>query len=619
MYLKEKIKNTLKVLPKKPGIYIFKDEKGRIIYVGKAKNLADRVKSYFVPSSTVSYVNHPISFFKQKIDSVDFIVTDNEIEALILESNLIKKNRPKYNVYLKDDKSYPYVAITVNEKFPRVFVTRNRNIKGARYYGPYTNVKDIKKTLDILRRLFLVRDCKKAKPGKIKDAACLNYHINLCSAPCTGKISEEDYKKNIDYIKLFLKGKDKKIVRDLEKEMHKLSAEKKFEDAAEIKDKIIAINGIFTYQKILFSGEDAWDILAVAMDVEERVAVVSVYSYRTGELAAIGNYIVSSAGLQTENDIISGFIKSYYSEIDNISSVIYIPSEIEDMETISRWLSEAKGKKILIKTPRKGDKKKISRMAEKNAELYLEKKKFEKGSGYSRVFAELLKLQKQLGLQNIPRRIECFDISNIGPSFAVGSMAVFTDGSPLKSNYRHFKINTVSGQDDFAMISEVVARRLRYLEGTEIDIEDSFYKKPDLIVVDGGKAQFGSARRVLMDKKILDIDLISIAKKEEIIFSNGYPDGIKADIAANHIRVILKIRDEAHRFAIEYHRKLREKHMTNSILDGIRGIGEKKKRIILEKYGTPEELRACRLEDLLNIRGLNYGDAVNIYNSLNRY
>jgi excinuclease ABC subunit C len=413
MYLKEKIKNTLKVLPKKPGVYIFKDSKSRIIYVGKAKNLADRVRSYFVSSATVSYVNHPISFFKQKISSVDFIVTDNEVEALVLESNLIKKNRPKYNVYLKDDKSYPYVAITENEKFPRVFVTRNRNLKGARYYGPYTNVKDIKKTLDILRRIFLIRDCKKTRPGKIKNSACLNYHINLCSSPCTGKISEEEYKKNIEYVRLFLKGKDRKIVKDLEKEMQKLSTEKKYEEAAELKDRINSINGIFADQKILFSGEDTWDILAVAGDGEENIAVVSVYSYKIGELAAISNFIVSSAGFQAEDEIISGFIKSYYSEIDNIGSVIYIPSEIDDIESISSWLSEAKGKKILIRIPKKGDKKKISKMAEKNAELYLEKKKFEKGSGYSRVFTELVKLQKLLGLKNVPRRMECFDISNI--------------------------------------------------------------------------------------------------------------------------------------------------------------------------------------------------------------
>ncbi|MBM3709934.1 MAG: excinuclease ABC subunit UvrC, partial [Actinobacteria bacterium] len=567
---------------------------------------------------TISFVNHPISFFTGKINTLDFIVTDNEIEALILESSLIKKNRPKYNIHLKDDKSYPYIAFMESEQFPRVFITRNRNIKGARYFGPYTNVKSIKETLEVLRKVFQIRDCRKSKPGKIKNSVCLNYHINLCSAPCMGKISGQDYKKNVGYIKMFLKGNDKTIINSLKSEMNYFAEGEEFEKAAEIKKKIDAINDLLVRQKIFFSSGQAWDILAVSKDNKANMAVVSLYNYKGGELAAINNFIISGSSCLSEGEIISGFIKSYYSEVDNISSVIYLPFEIDEIDAISGWLSEIKGKKIDLKVAKIGGKKEIIKMAQRNAYLYLEKKKFEKSSGYSRVFKELVKLKDTLDLINIPKRIECFDISNIGPVFAVGSMAVFADGSPLNSNYRHFKIKNVSGQDDLAMIAEIVSRRLKYLEHLKVSIEDSFYIKPDLIVIDGGKAQFNIVKKILDEKNIQDIDLMSIAKKEEIIFCSKFSDGIKLDPFSRSLNIIIKIRDEAHRFALNYHKKLRDNNMTRSILDGIKGIGEKKKEHILEKFGTVEDLKSIKIEDLLKIKGLSYRDAVSIFDSLNR-
>jgi excinuclease ABC subunit C len=347
--------------------------------------------------------------------------------------------------------------------------------------------------------------------------------------------------------------------------------------------------------------------------------VVSLYNYKDGELAAISNFIISGNKYLSDHEIISGFIKNYYSEVDNISSRIYLPFNIDEIDAICAWLSETKGKKIELKVPRIGEKKEIIKMAERNAHLYLEKKKFEKGSGYSRVFKELVRLKDMLGFINIPRRIECFDISNIGPSFAVGSMVVFVDGGPLNSNYRHFKIKNVRGQDDFAMLAEVVSRRLKYLEQSKINIENSFYIKPDLMVIDGGKAQFNAVKKIFEEKNIKDIDLMSIAKKEEIIFSEKFLSGIKLDLSSSSMKVIIKIRDEAHRFAISYHKKLRDKNMTRSILDGIKGIGEKKREYILEKFSTIEELKSSKIEDLLKIKGLSYRDAVSIFDSLNRY
>lgn len=619
MEINENLKHTLSILPRKPGVYLFKDIKGRIIYVGKAKSLFDRVKSYFLSNDNAASVSHPISFFISKIDSADFIETDNEVEALILESSLIKKNRPKYNFDLKDDKSYPYVVITDSEKFPRVFITRIRNIRGAKYFGPYINIKNTRRTLETLREIFQIRDCKKSKPGKVKNAVCLNYHINLCSAPCTGKISEKAYRQNIENIKLFLKRGENAIVDNLRAEMTAFALRQEFEEAAKVKYAIDAIEDMLTAQRISFTSEDTWDVLAAAKDAKSNMAAVSLYNYQEGELAAVNNFIISNAMFLDEKEIISGFLKSYYLEIDNMSPTVYIPFQIEEVDAVSKWFSDLKGKKIEIKVARQQDKKDIMRMASKNAFLYLEKKKFEKTSGYSRVFKELLKLKEALGLANIPRRMECFDISNIGPSFAVGSMSVFTDAGPLLSNYRHFKIKAVEGQDDFAMIAEVVSRRLRYLSESTVDIEDSFYMKPELIIIDGGKAQYNAAKKVFEENSIVDIDLISIAKKEEIIFNEKFPDGLSLDKHSEHMKIIIRIRDEAHRFAINYHKKLRSKYMTRSVLDGVKGIGEKKKALIQEKFADIEDLKACRLEELIKIKGLSYKDALNIYNSLNRY
>jgi excinuclease ABC subunit C len=386
MELNENLKHTLSILPKKPGVYLFKDIKSRIIYVGKAKNLFDRVKSYFLSNDNVNYINHPITFFISKIDSADFMETDNEVEALILESSLIKKNRPKYNLNLKDDKSYPYIAITDNEKFPRVFITRNRNIQGAKYFGPYINIKNTRHTLETLREIFQIRDCKKSKPGKVKNAVCLNYHINLCSAPCAGKISEKAYRQNIENIKLFLKRGENAIVDNLKAEMTAFASRQEFEEAAKVKYAIDAIEEMLIIQRISFTSDDTWDILAAAKDDKSNMAAVSLYNYKEGELAVINNFIISNVRFVDEKEIISGFLKSYYLEIDNMSPMIYIPDQIEEVEALSKWFSDLKGKKIEIRVAKQQDKKDIMRMAAKNAFLYLEKKKFEKSSGYSRAF-----------------------------------------------------------------------------------------------------------------------------------------------------------------------------------------------------------------------------------------
>jgi excinuclease ABC subunit C len=614
-YQEYEIKEILKILPKKSGVYIFKNSKGKIIYIGKANNLYSRVKSYFQDRSDNFLYAKPLDFAK-RIKSIDYIVTDNETEALILEGSLIKKNKPKYNIDLKDDKSYPFIVVTVNEKFPRVFLTRERNIKGAKYFGPYTDARAVRKALEYLRRIFPVRDCRKARPGKSTNMPCLNYHIKLCPAPCDGNVSQEEYRKNIDFIILFLKGKDRTIIDWLKAKMEQYSKNREFEKAAELRNKIEDINKLHNDQKIFFTAESTWDFISTARDADD--AVISLFTYRSGVLAVVSNFTINNTRYFNDEEILSSFIENYYSNINDIPSKIFCPFEIKNTELISKWLTEKKGGKIEICVSKIGEKKKIMEMAVRNSKLYLEKKKFEKNTGHSKIYKNFVKLKKVLGLVNIPRRIECFDISNLKNTFPVGSMSVALNGKLLTNDYRYFKIKTVAGQDDCRMMGEIVTRRLRYLEGGEIKKRNSFYEKPDLIIIDGGKAQFNTASKLISKRQIQDIDIISIAKKEETIFCSKYPDGIKLDLSDNYMHVLIKVRDEAHRFAVNYHRRLRGRSMTDSLLDWIKGIGEKKKKYIFENISSIEELKSKTIKDLMNIKGLNYKDATNIYRNIHR-
>lgn len=604
----------LNTLPKKSGVYLFKNEKNRIIYIGKAKNLFNRVRSYFSERSRDFFYMKPPGFIGQ-IKKVDYVVTSNEVEALILEGNLIKKNRPKYNVDLKDDKSYPFIAVT-NEKYPRIFLTRNKNIDSTKYFGPYTDARASRKTVEFIRNIFKLRDCRNARPGKSPSPPCLNYHIGSCSAPCINNISESDYKKSIELAVKFLKGNDKPIINELKNKMEDLSKNLKFEEAAQIKNTLDDIIKLQQAQRIIFNSSDTWDFIAISR--ESETVSYSLFTYRSGALALVNNFILQDPFKLTNEDLLSGFISRYYEDINSLPSKIFIPVPPYNTLVLEEWFKKEKKRSVKILVPRTGEKKKILEMVEKNAVLYLKKKKFECSTGHSHAYGALIRLRTMLELKNIPRRIECYDISNLGESFTVGSMTVANDGELIPSQYRHFKIRMVEGQDDCAMLKEVTSRRLRYLYKENSDIKESFCQKPDLIVIDGGKAQFNAVRIVLKKHSFTMIDMISIAKKEEMIFSNKFKNGIKFYTGNEMLRIIIKLRDEAHRFALEYHRKLREKYMTNSILDEIKGIGEIKKAYILNRIGSIDALKDMGVDDIANIKGINYSDAVNIYNSLHR-
>jgi len=604
----------LKILPKKPGVYLFKNSKDKIIYIGKAKNIYNRVRSYFSEKSRHFLYMKPPDFIQQ-IKSVDYIITGNEAEALILEGNLIKKNRPIYNIDLKDDKSFPFIAVT-EEAYPRVFLTRNRNIKKAKYFGPYTDAGAARNTLEYIRKIFQVRDCRKVKPGKTTSPPCLNYHIRLCNAPCIGNVSMEEYGKNIEYIKTFLKGRDNTILRKLDKQMKEFSGNMKFEEALEIKEKIDNINKLHERQRIIFDSEDTWDFIGVKSD--KKTTALALFTYRGGALALVNNFIIENEARLKDDEMLSGFIIRYYENINSIPSKIYVPEELVDKMILVEWFRNEKERKVKILVPKMGEKRKIMDMVSKNTELYLEKKKYEKSSGHSQAYSDLLRMMKILGLKNIPRKLECYDISNLGERFPVGSMTVALDGEIKKEYYRHFKIRSIKGQDDCAMLAEMVTRRLRYLEGPVKDSTNSFYIRPDLIIIDGGKAQFNTISRILDQKGIDTIDILSIAKKEEMIFCRRYQNGIKFDLDSEILRVLIRLRDEAHRFAVKYHRKLRDSYMTNSLLDEIKGIGQKKKAYILDNVDSIEVLKEISIEDIMNIKGISYKDAVNIYNSFHR-
>jgi len=614
---KNDLEEVLSLIPKKTGVYIFKDSEQNVIYIGKAKNLYNRVRSYFRNKESLIISNSKAHYLSEKVAGIDYIITDNEVEALVLELNLIKKYRPKFNSSLKDDKSYPYIAITELEKFPRMIVTRNKNIKGAKYFGPYTNVHALREIIEFLRRIFKLRDCKGLKPGKTGQKPCLNYHLELCSGPCAGYISEEDYKRNIEYVMLILKGKDKKILSDLNKQMLTFAKNLEYEKATEIRNKIELIKELYSEQKIYISNEDYWDFISISKS--DDFVAASIFMYRQGEFAGFSNFLITNFEGFDDNEILSDFIIRYYEDISNVPSIIYTPIELCDSDMLKEYFLRSKGKKVQLKVPKYGENRKIMGMVINNCNLFLEKKKFEKQSNYNKVFKDIMDLKEKMHLKNIPRRIECYDISNIKNSFPVGSMVVFIDGMPARNNYRHFKVKNVAGQDDFAMLREILERRLEYLSKSNINFEESFYQKPDLIIVDGGKGQFNIAKKVLLEK-FFDgkIDLMSIAKKEETLFGEFYPNGINFPKDINFMRLIIKIRDEAHRFAIQYHKKLRDKNMLSSFLDNIKGIGEKKKSLIYEKYNSLDDLKNLNVDEFLKINGLNYKDAKNIYDALHK-
>ncbi|WP_434797716.1 excinuclease ABC subunit UvrC [Terrisporobacter vanillatitrophus] len=594
------IQEQLKKLPAEPGVYLMKDENDKIIYVGKAISLKNRVRQYFQSSKNHS---SKVKSMVKNIKSFEYIITDSELEALILECNLIKKYRPKYNVLLRDDKTYPYIKVTVNEDFPRVLKVRRVLRDKAKYFGPYTNVEAVNDTLDVIRNIYPIRTCNVDIERAIKNnmRPCLNLHIKRCVGPCTGNVSKEEYNKMIEEILLFLSGKEETLIEILKEKMNKCSMEFNFEEAAIYRDKIINLQEMMQKQKIDVSTEDInQDIIAMAYNDEE--ACVQAFFIRHGKIVGREHFILEGTKDSSKESILGSFVKQFYMKAEYIPKEIIIETEIEDQIVLEEWLSNIKGQKVSIRVPQKGDKKSLISMVKKNAMEYLEKFSNLNKRKYERSEGALIELAEVLDLEEPPRRIESYDISNIQGVDSIGVMVVFTNGIKDKKEYRRYKIKTVEGPNDYDSMAEILDRRLQ---------KGDF---ADLILLDGGKGQVSAVQKVF-DKYGIDIPLWGMYKDDKhrtkgLICASKE---IELDKTSNLYRFVASIQEEVHNYAISYHRSLRNKSLTKSSLDDIPGVGEKRKKALLSHFKNMEDIKNASVKELSEIDGLNKSVAENIY------
>ena len=590
------IEEELKKLPGKPGVYIMHGEKDEIIYVGKAISLKNRVRQYFQSSRNKGA---KIEQMVTHITRFEYIITDSELEALVLECNLIKEHRPKYNTMLKDDKSYPFIKVTVNEEYPRVLFARRMKKDKAKYFGPYTSAGAVKDVIELVRKLYKVRSCNRVLPRDCgKDRPCLYYHMKQCTAPCQGYVTPEEYKKNITELLKFLNGDFQDTIDMLTDKMMAASEEMRFEDAMEYRDLIRSIQKIGERQKITSYGAEDKDIIAVAMDesldLREQDAVVQVFFVRDGKLIGREHFYLRVARGDTKAQVLSSFMKQFYAGTPFIPKEIMLQKEIEDADLIEEWLTARRKQRVHIRVPKKGTKEKLVELAE------------EKG----RTIGAVHEVEEWLGLSGI-RRMEAYDISNISGFESVGSMVVYEKGKPKRSDYRKFKIKWVQGPNDYASMEEVLTRRFTH-EGK--DEFDSFAILPDLILMDGGRGQVNIALKVLGNFGI-DIPVCGMVKDDHHRTRGLYYNNVEIpiDTSSEGFRLITRIQDEAHRFAIEFHRSLRSKEQVHSLLDDIPGIGETRRKALMRKFKSIENIRDASLEELTQTESMNAGSAQKVY------
>ena len=614
------IEEELKKLPDKPGVYIMRDKEDKIIYVGKAISLKNRVRSYFRKTNKTQRILNMVSL----IDHFEYIVVDNEAEALILECNLIKENRPKFNVLLKDDKTYPYIKIDIKSDYPGVYITRKLVNDGSKYFGPYANPGAAKEMLDFIKQRYKIRQCKNFKYA---DRPCLNYHIKRCLAPCMGYVSKEEYRKQIDEIIDFLDGKQEKVIKEIEKQMKEASAKLDFEQAAYLRDKKLAIERVGEKQKVSNISENNIDVIGMAKS--ELEVCIEIFFVRGSRMIGREHYFFTELREMEDKEILGGFIKQYYMDKENIPNKIMLREELDDKKAIEEWLSsKINGKKVELISPKKGEKLRFVEMAENNSRVTLENKEKDKTS-------ILLELKQVLNLEKIPRKIETFDISNIGGEYTVAGMCVMQDGIIKKNLSRRFKIKNVVGQDDVACMEEVVTRRLKHSIDSSEEVEEEgagkqrtlnkneeenkqdsrvketnkstsggFGEVPDVIFADGGITQIKAIQKAIK-KYNLEIPVFGMVKNDKhqtrALMS---PEREELEISEELMKAITNFQDEVHNTAITYHRKLRDKSMEKSELDEIKGIGKAKKQLLLKKFGSIENMKKASIEELMKVKGI---------------
>ena len=618
------IKEKLKDLPITSGVYLMKDVAGKIIYVGKAKILKNRVRQYFQsPERHTPKVRAMVT----NIADFEYIITDSELEALILECNLIKKHRPYYNILLKDDKHYPYIKVTIAEEFPKIFLSRKMEKDGAKYFGPYTSSAAVREAIDMVSKLYKIPTCQIKLPRDMgKKRACLNAHIGQCIAPCENRISKSEYKKMISDACQFLDGDHDELIEKLEREMYKASDDMEFEKAAVLRDKLDSIRRIDEKQKII--SERQADEDAIGFYRQESKTFAEVFFIRRGRLLGRHIAILDKTKDMEETEVVSDFLKQFYHEASYIPKNIYVQHGCEDMGLISEWLSRKKGSKVTVSSPKRGEKKNIVEMAYKNARQaavdYILKRSDEKKS----ISKTILKLKDELALPTPPYRIEAYDISNTSGADSVGSMVVFIDGQPLKRHYRRFKIATVGGSDDYKSMAEVIYRRFKNAREEELLIEEGkiskneakFLPKPDCIFLDGGKGHLSVISELLelIDQDVPLFGMVKDDKHRTRALVNVNNEEIEFKKSSEAFSLITRIQDEVHRFAIDYHKKLRKKTMTGSVLEEIEGIGPATRKKLLKHFKTMTAIKNAQITDIMQIKGISQKNAENIFNFFNK-
>lgn len=603
---REAVAAKLKALPDAPGCYLFRDADGRLLYVGKAISLRNRVRSYFHKSAQHSI---RIARMVARVRDIEWFAVDSELEALVLECNLIKEHRPPYNVRLRDDKSYPYIVIT-KEKFPRVLFTRKIRKDGSRYFGPYTSAFAVRDTLQLLHKVFKLIPCGKSWSGEAVQKPCLYYHMGRCLAPCAGLASRDEHASEIRSVVLFLEGKSQVLMKNLSEQMDRASERLDFERAANLRDTMASLETVLERQKVVATHDKNQDVIAIVKD--DRGAAVQMFYVRGGKLIGQRHFYLDGAADTNASEAIQEFVKRYYTDAPEVPREVLLPVEIAEREVVQSWLRQKRGSTVTVTVPAGGEKLALVEMAATNAEIALKQftKQEEDIEAWAASAAQTL--QEALSLEQPPVRIECFDISNIQGTAPVSSMVVVESGQPAKDEYRRFKIRyTPEAPDDFAMMRETVLRRLRnYLEGNP-----KFSKLPDLIVIDGGKGQLNAALKA-MDELGLRVPAVGLAKKEELLYLPDRTEPIALPMTSPGLVLLRRLRDEAHRFALSYHRKLRDKRMFGSPLEEIPGVGPRRRRLLLRSFGSVEGIRRASIEDLAAVPTMTKALAVRVKEAL---
>ena len=599
-YITEQIRG----LPTSPGVYLMKDAEGNILYVGKAANLRHRVGSYFGAGQKLT---PKLQRMVSRVDDLDFFVTTSEQEALILELNLIKRHHPRYNVRLKDDKTFPYLKIDLNEDWPRVHITRRLEENGGRYFGPFASAKSVRQTLKLIKGIFPFRSCSKPITGTDL-RACLDYDIGHCLAPCIGAVSRKEYAEVIKQVILFLEGKQERVVQQLEHKMNKAAEALDFERAAMLRDQIQAVGRVVEGQRIATTVKGEQDVIAFAGDKDQ--AYVQVFFIRSGKMIGRESFVLRGTRYEEPSQIMTSFIKQFYASSPHIPPLLLLQHPVEDMAMIQNWLQSKRGGKVNIQVPRRGNKKQLVNIVDENAQQGLEQLKIKQLASPAALSAALEEIKRELQLPRLPSRLEGYDISDIRGMAAVGSMVVFDQGKPKPAHYRRFRIKTVSAANDYAMLEEVLRRRFKRASGASAS--DTWAILPDLVLIDGGKGQLNAARAAMQEMGADSVPTASLAKENEEIFIPQKKGPIVLPKSSPGLQLLQRLRDEAHRFALGYHQRIRKREAFASALDTIPGIGPKRKRALLRQFGSVKAIREAPIEDLAAAKGMTWSLAKKI-------